>query len=166
MEDDKIETFICWCNFIYMGNIILKEALRPADRITRYLEFFILADKVDLRGPMTVVIQNPKKILIETKCKSQNDQHLGMSSSLRPEHEVRTMFAEACVGQYWTSVTENKIFNYQAAVDNYEGFAADLLAAVGRTYAKRNSDYGRVKVFIPLPTTGEIQARTSREKDT
>jgi hypothetical protein len=97
--------------------------------ITSYVQFFMLAEKMDLLCPFSNIIRRVKSIL----CQSESHllpEHIRIAAGLPRGHELRKVFAQACVGLYIADVKVQPTrdnFRFKAEMNEVESFAADLL---------------------------------------
>jgi BTB/POZ domain len=63
LEEDKVEAFRIVLQWMYTSNVNVPSHYDLADQVDALLEFFKLADKIDLLGPLTPVSEKLKNIL-------------------------------------------------------------------------------------------------------
>lgn len=115
------------------NNIFTTDQLREMNEstytITSYVQFFMLAEKMDLLCPFSNIIRRVKSIL----CQSESHllpEHIRIAAGLPRGHELRKVFAQACVG---LSIAYVKVqptrdnFRFKTEMNEVESFAADLL---------------------------------------
>ena len=135
---------------MYSGQIVLSE-VPDFTKITRFLDFLILADRIDLLGPLDTVLHQVKMALRASYLVLQ-PAHVRKAIRFLPSgHALRKLFAESCAQAYLSHTQpagENRFreWHFENEVDNVEGFASDLLKAIGDTGRSRRIVTGGIVV--------------------
>jgi hypothetical protein len=72
---------------------------QTAKKISSLLQFFILADQIDLLGPFDSVLDSMKSILV-VNYKALLLEHIRVAVLLPQNHTIRKLFAQSCVWGY------------------------------------------------------------------
>ena len=167
LVEDTMKAFEKVVQRIYTGNVVCGTSsygtASKAMEIKAYLEFFTLADKIDLLGPFAPVTETVKDVLISHP-NVLEISHLKASFDLRPGLIARRLLAEACFEPFLSNdMGPSSDWKLKEAIDWVGGFSAELLMPVGITVKYRHvrqHDNGWERLLSPVafpnPLTSQI----------
>lgn len=92
------------------------------ETINQYVGFFQLADLLDLQGSSV-------SDYLALKTALQGDRTQLSADHIRSAYNLPTLFAQACIKNYFGGMRSPVDFRFQREVDDMDGFAVDLLKA-------------------------------------
>jgi len=151
LDEDCPEDFELVIQWIYTDRVVpvprklhMKTLALLQDKITRYLDFIMLCNKLLLLGEWHAVIGAMRDCLVEDR-RALLPQHVRSAVTLCSEHPVRRLFAEAAAVGYLDAAAREKPEGFSLAkeVKEFEGFASDLLIVCGEIWGSRSYNKSR-----------------------
>lgn len=138
-------TFKLLVQFLYTSQINLDEAtddkrrllVKQTDaepmsqKITRLLDFLVVADQIQLLGPFDNITEMIKQSIVADRS-SLVAAHIRTAASLQKHHGTRKLFAKACAKDYLQGLYRPRQMKFSAELDELDGFAADVLREIPR----------------------------------
>lgn len=168
LEDVEIEPFELLIQWFYTGRFVLlnhnsdssqvddkqlNEVADKSSQISRYLEFFKLADRfcVNEHEVTTFNLVQMKTILKSCR-QAMTVEHIRRASTLPRYHPIRILFAQAYVTEYITALRDRDSHRFQEEVADSVAFSSDLLAAIASVIPEMHSSEseGGIYMYDPL----------------
>lgn len=131
--------------------------LQPkAKKLTKYLAFFLLSDKLQLQSSRDKDIIDKMRDCLSPSTVSLRPFHIRTAIKLPSRHPVRKLFADATVKQFVCARKTGKIFRFQTETLELDGYAADLLLSFDsiirncRVWTKNRKHRGYVVSIDPF----------------
>ncbi|PQE28011.1 BTB POZ fold protein [Rutstroemia sp. NJR-2017a WRK4] len=146
---------------IYTDSFVLPASVEnsTAVKLDLMLDFLILSDRL-LLGSNDTAVAKMKKLIKESNL-SLEPRHVRKAAEYLPSgHEIRELFALACVWPYILIHQPDKLVRYGLSrseiieeVEEVEGFASDLFKAHRKIY--KDMKYSNGVYILTNPLTGE-----------
>jgi BTB/POZ domain len=150
LDEDSPEHFELVIQWLYTKRVILPRHELPRhelpkdlaaeksllqEKITGYLNFIVLCNKLLLLGDQAEVVEKVKASLI-TNRKALLPHHVRTAMKLPSRHPIRQLFANTAVPYHLDVVSGTKASFWLAdEMVELEGFASDMMAATSRLWA-------------------------------
>ena len=120
-------------HWMITGQIVFSKDTSNCEKMSTYLSFLKMAERLTLLGPFSSVFQDMKKVLREDHG-SLTAEHIRFAAELPKGNALRKLIVDACVDSYKRDLEKRReddepTFKFRAEIDELDGFAADLLRA-------------------------------------